>query len=323
MIQSLAALMAVLALAGPQDAAQVPPSPATQLEDVEVIARARAERAREFVGEVAAPARGRGLGRWLKICPGIANLERAVAQPIVDRLAARAGELGIEVEGPGCEANIIVVFTADAGDLTRTLVQAEPRVFRGQGGGIDRGGAALRAFQAGERPVRWWSLSVPINSETGQRAVRVPGERSSGRVDQRVADILGCRRTASDCVGAGVPVVQSHGGASRLNSQIVDQLYKSIVIVDIDAVSGLNAGQLGDYLAMVTLAQVDLEADTSPFDTVLNLFDDPSGVSGLTEWDWSYLSALYASTSRRRSAGAQATAVASIMARTPPPEPAE
>ncbi|WP_183254537.1 hypothetical protein [Brevundimonas basaltis] len=309
--------MTVFLLAGPQD----PPLPTAQLEDVEVMARARAERAREFVGEVAAPARGRGLGRWLNVCPGIANLERAVAQPIVDRLAARAGELGIEVEGPGCEANIIVVFTADAGDLTRALVQAEPRVFRGQGGGIDRGGAALRAFQTGERPVRWWSLSVPINSETGQRAVRVPGDRSGGTVDPRVADLLQCN--PADCVGAGVPVVQSHGGASRLNSQIVDQIYKSIVIVDIDAVAGLNADQLGDYLAMVTLAQVDLEADTVPFDTVLNLFEDPRGVTGLTEWDWSYLQALYSSTSRRRSAGAQATAVAAIIARTPPPEPEE
>lgn len=321
MIQSLAALMAVLALAGAQDPVQDPQTPAVQIEDVEVIARARAERAREFVGEVAAPARGRGLGRWLKICPGIANLDRAVAQPIVDRLAARAGELGIEVEGPGCEANIIVVFTADAGDLTRALVEAEPRVFRGQGGGIDRGGAALRAFQAGERPVRWWSLSVPINSETGQRAVRVPGDRSSGHIDPRLADLLGCN--PQDCVGAGVPIIQSAGGASRLNSQIVDQLYKSIVIVDIDAVAGLNAGQLGDYLAMVTLAQVDLEADTGPFDTVLNLFESPEGVTGLTEWDWSYLQALYGSGSRRRSAGAQATAVASIMARTPPSEAEE
>lgn len=321
MIQSLAALMAVLVLAGPQDAAQDPAAQATRLEDVEVIARARAERARAFVGEVAAPARGRGLGRWLKICPGIANLDRAVAQPIVDRLAARAGELGIGVEGPGCEANIIVVFTADAGNLTRALVRAEPEVFRGRGGGIDRGGAALRTFQAGERPVRWWSLSVPINSETGQRAVRVPGDRAGGRVDPRVADLLGCN--PQDCVGAGAPIIQSHGGASRLNSQIVDQLYKSIVIVDIDAVSGLNAGQLGDYLAMVTLAQVDLEADTAPFDTVLNLFEDRQGVTGLTEWDWSYLTALYGSDSRRRSAGAQATAVASIMARTPPPEAEE
>lgn len=322
MIQSLAALLAVLALGGAQDPVQDPPSPAVEIEDVEVIARARAERARAFVGEVAAPARGRGLGRWLKICPGIANLDRAVAQPIVDRLAARAGELGVEVEGPGCEANIIVVFTADAGDLTRALVRAEPDVFRGRGGGIDRGGAALRAFQAGERPVRWWSLSVPIDSETGQRAVRVPGDRAGGPVGRRLAAALGCQ-DQHDCVGAGAPIIQSAGGASRLNSQIVDQLYKSIVIVDIDAVSGLNAGQLGDYLAMVTLAQVDLEADTGPFDTVLNLFESPEGVTGLTEWDWSYLSALYGSDSRRRSAGAQATAVASIMARTPPPEAEE
>jgi hypothetical protein len=318
MIQSLAGLLAALALAVAQDPVQDSPSPAVQLEDVEVVARARAERAREFVGEVAAPARGRGLGRWLKICPGIANLDRAVAQPIVDRLAARAGELGIEVEGPGCEANIIVVFTADAGEVTRALVEAEPRVFRGQGGGIDRGGAALRAFQTGERPVRWWSLSVPIDSETGRRAVRVPGDRTGGPVGARLAATLGCN--PSDCVGAGVPIIRSAGGASRLNSQIVDQLYKSIVIVDIDAVSGLNAGQLGDYLAMVTLAQVDLEADTAAHDTVLNLFDASGTVTGMTEWDWSYLSALYGSTSRRRSAGAQATAVASIMAGDAPPE---
>ena len=52
---------------------------------------------------------------------------------------------------------------------------------------------------------------------------------------------------------------ESAGGASRLNSQIIDQIYKSIVIVDIDAVSGLNAAQLGDYLAMVSLTQLDQE----------------------------------------------------------------
>lgn len=315
MSESLAALMAVLALATGQEPVQDPQTPPTQLEDVEVTARANADMARTFVDRVAAPARGRGLGRWLKICPGIANLDRAVAQPIVDRMAQRAGDLGIEVEGPGCEANIIVVFTADAPAVTRALVEAEPRVFRGQGGGIDRGGAALRAFLASERPVRWWSLSVPIDSETGRRAVRVPGDRVGGPVGNRLAQALGCR--PSDCVGAGAPIIQSAGGASRLNSRIVDQLYKSIVIVDIDAVSGLNAAQLGDYLAMVSLAQVDPEAETGAFDTVLNLFADPRGVQGLTEWDASYLQALYESPSRRRSAGAQADAVAAIMNRTP------
>lgn len=276
--------------------------------------------ARTFVGRIVAPARGRGLGRWLRICPGIANLDRAVAQPIVDRMAERAGELGIEVEGPGCEVNIIVVFTSEAGSLPRALVEAEPRVFRHGGGGIDRGSAALRAFQNSERPVRWWPLSVPIDSETGRRAVRVPGDRAGGPTGSRLAAAVGCR-AAYDCVGAAAAILQSAGGASRLNSQIVDQLYKSIVIVDIDAVSGLNATQLGDYLAMVSLAQIDPEADTGAFDTVLNLFENPGGVPGLTEWDRSYLSALYASPSRRRSAGAQADAVAAIMSRSTRVEP--
>ena len=315
MIQSLAALFALLALTGAQD----PQTPATELEDVEVTARANADMARTFVNRVAAPARGRGLGRWLKICPGIANLDRAVAQPIVDRMAERAAAVGIEVEGPGCEANIIVVFTADAGSVTRALMEAEPRVFRGQGGGIDRGGAALRRFRDTDTPVRWWSLSVPIDSETGRRAVGVPGDRAGGPVGSRLAAALGC--DPSDCVGAGVPIIQSAGGASRLNSQINDQIYKSIVIVDIDAVSGLNAAQLGDYLAMVSLTQVDPEAETGAFDTVLNLFADPQGVSGLTAWDEAYLEALYGAQTRRRSAGAQADAVAALMNRTARTEP--
>jgi hypothetical protein len=283
---------------------------------VEVIARARTDMARRFVDRVAAPARGRGLGRWLKICPGIANLDRAVAQPIVDRLAQRAADLALDVEGQGCEAHVVVVFPADAGALTRAVVEAEPRVFRHGGNGIDRGTAALRAFQETDRPVRWWSLSVPIDSETGRRAVRVPGDRVGGSVSRRLAEALGCDQPY-DCVGVGAPIIQSAGGASRLNSRIVDQLYKSIVIVDIDAVSGLNAAQLGDSLAMVTLSQVDPEADTGPFDTVLNLFENPTGVTGLTEWDQSYLTALYSSPSRRRTAAAQADAVAAIMNRTP------
>lgn len=322
MIHSLAALLAAVALATGQDPAQDPSPPVSQLEDVEITAEARADMARVFVNRIVAPARGRGLGRWLKICPGIANLDRAVAQPIVDRLATRAVDLGIEIEGPGCEANIIVVFTTDAHGLTRALVEAEPRAFRGQGGGIDRGGAALRAFRDNDRPVRWWSLSVPIDSETGRRAVRVPGDRVGGPTGHRLAAALGCVQT-HDCVGVGAPIIQSAGGASRLNSLIVDQLYKAIVIVDIDAVSGLSTDQLGDYLAMVSLAQIDPEAETGAFDTVLNLFDNPDGVPGLTEWDQSYLTALYDSSSRRRSAGAQANAVANIMGRSTPSEPDE
>jgi len=320
-MNGLLALVAVVAgLLGPQDAVQTPQPAATQLEDVEVTARQRADMARTFVRRVSAPARGRGLGRWRKICPVVANLDRAIAQPIADLIATNADELGIEVEAPGCEADLIVIFTTDAGALTRALVENDPRVYRGQGGGIDRGGVALRAFQNRERPIRWWSLSVPIDSESGQRAVRIPGDRAGGPIDAQTAAIIGC--DPNDCAAVGAPAILMTS-ASRINSQIVDQIYKVIVIVDIDAVAGLSTTQLGDYLSMVTLSQVDPEADTAAFDTVLNLFENPQGVPGLTAWDRAYLSALYNSPSRRRTAGGQANAVAAIMNRDRVAEPDE
>ena len=60
MSESLAALMAVLALATGQEPVQDPQSPPTQLEDVEVTARANADMARTFVvGEVPPRVRSR------------------------------------------------------------------------------------------------------------------------------------------------------------------------------------------------------------------------------------------------------------------------
>lgn len=305
-------LTASLAFSGmPQDASQDPP---TQLEDVVVTAEERADMARTFVGRIAAPPRGRGLGRWRKICPGVVNLDRAVAQPIADQIAFRADQIGIEVDGPGCEANIVVVFTTEPAAVTGAMIDANPRVFRTGAGGTDRGGAALDDFLASEHPVRWWSLSVPVDSETGQRAVRVPGDQTGMVVDAALAAVLGCM--PDDCAIGAAPRIRMTS-SSRINGQIVDHLYKSIVIVDIAAVDGLNAAQMGDYLAMVTLSQVDPEARTDAFDTVLNLFVNPAEVAGLTAWDMSYLQALYSSPSRWRSVTAQASAVASIMNRDP------
>ena len=44
---------------------------------------------------------------------------------------------------------------------------------------------------------------------------------------------------------------------------------------------------------VVSLAQVDPKADLADFDSILNLFSNPAAYSGLTDWDRSYLHALY------------------------------
>jgi hypothetical protein len=132
-------------------------------------------------------------------------------------------------------------------------------------------------------PVRWWQVSMPANADTGDRAVRIPGE---------------CRDPCLN-VDDFAPSVHVFA-ASRLSTQIVDYIFRTIVILDIDQIRGISAQQLADYVAMVTLAQIDPEADTSGYASILNLFDAPDQADGLTEWDTAYLQGLYDAERSRR-----------------------
>ena len=141
---------------------------------------------------------------------------------------------------------------------------------------MDQGGDALERFVSSDKPVRWWQVSMPVDSQTGQRATRIPGECSGS------------------CGGAASYAPQiSVFAASRLSTQIVDELFRTIIVLDVDQVSQVSAQQLADYIAFVTLAQIDPEADTSGYASILNVFDDPTFAPSLTNWDIAYLEGLY------------------------------
>lgn len=283
----------------PQTPPQTPP-PADpgeiSIEGIVVDGRPLEQAVRDFVGEVAGPPRGRGLAQWRgRLCLGVANLAVAPAQALIDRVSDIAAELEIEIGAPGCEANAVIIFTEDASAMADALIEKDRRTFRTGVGGFELGSAALERFRNTTAPVRWWQISVPTDSETGDRAVRLPGDINPA---------------------TGQPSAPSQTvTASRLTSQIRDDLNRTIVIVDIDEVANVSFEQLSDYLALVTLAQIDPEGDTEGFTTVLNVFDDPAVTPGLSDWDWSYLRALYSSRPMRRNAGSQASDLAGFMAR--------
>lgn len=274
---ALAALLATAPIQSPAQAADPRTVPAPQtpagegpvlLEDIEVTGRPLDALINGFVNEVAAPNRRRGIARWQdEICVGAANLRADVAQYLVDRVSTVAGDMGLTPGGPGCAANVLIIASADPDALAQQLTQQRRRAFRVGGSGMDRGGAALRAFAASDQPVRWWQVAMPTDAQTGDRAIRLPGEESA-------------------------PVINVFA-ASRLSTQIVDNLFRTIVILDVDQVSRVSAQQLADYVAMVTLAQIDPEADTRAYASVLNVFDDPETADGLTDWDLAYLQGLY------------------------------
>lgn len=239
----------------------------TRLEDIEVTGRPLEQMIRTFVREVAAPNRGRSLARWEDgICVGVANLRPEAGQFIADRVSTVAQDLGLRPGRPGCRPNILVVATDQAPELAAAMVRERQRAFIPGGSGMDQGRTALAAFQSNDRPVRWWAVSAPVDSETGRIAVRLPGRSA--------------------------PEIRLNA-MSTLSTQVVDSMNRVFVIVDVDKVSSLTPIQLADYIAMVSLAQIDPEADTSAYASILNVFDDPSTADSLTDWDQAYLKGLY------------------------------
>ncbi|NJC42122.1 hypothetical protein GGQ87_002417 [Brevundimonas alba] len=296
---------AALLAAAPMQTPQVPPAPQTapqtppgeepaDLGEIEVTGRPLDTMIRSFVNEVAEPNNRRGLARWDdRICIGVANLRAEPAQYIIDRVSTVAEDLGVIPGEPGCTPNVIIVASADPDALARQLVEERRQAFRMGGSGMDRGGDALGEFVSSDAPVRWWQVSMPTDAETGGRATRIPGE---------------CRNSCDNPLDMA-PIVQVFA-ASRLQTQIVDYIFRTVVILDIDQVGRVSGQQLADYVAMVTLAQIDPDADTSRYASILNVFDTPDAADGLTAWDQAYLNGLYDAERTRKNLRAGRTEIA-------------
>ncbi len=301
----IAALLALVLSVGAPPAQATQPAPtshedqAVRLEDIQVSGRRLDDLIQSFVSEVAAPNHGRGIARWDRsVCVGAVNLRREAAQYLVDRVSTVAEDLGLNAGDPGCTPNLLIVATADGDAFANELVERRRRALRMGGSGMDRGAAALRDFQETSRPVRWWQVSMPADSETGQRAVRIPGE------------------CANACSGPMdyAPTINVFA-ASRLTTQIVDNIFRAIIVVDVSKTGAVNSAQLADYIAMVSLAQIDPTADTSAYASILNVFNDPGSAPYLTEWDKAYLDGLYGAQRARQAVRAGKSEIQSSIRR--------
>lgn len=289
MIPAAAFALALMAQ-DPQAPSTPDPEAATRLADVVVSHRELGEQAESFVNEIAAPPNRRGLARWAgRVCVGAVNVRTEVAQPVIDRVSQLALDLNLRVGEPGCTPNIIIIFTDDASGLAKQMVERDRYAFHWGVGGLDRGKSALQEFQDSDAAVRWWHVSIPVVGATGARAIRFPGDM-------------------------GIIYVPGEGLVNR-GRPVSDVLNKVFIVLDVDQLGGVNLAQLSDYIGLVAMAQIDPDGETAEYDTVLNLFDDPQNVSGLSDWDAVYLQALYDSAWERVNPIGQADAIARLVRR--------
>lgn len=299
-MRNMLAIAAFSVSLGGQAIAQSDPSthsspqepPATTLDDVIVASDPLEEVARDYVESLAAPARGRGLARWeSEICLGVTNFDSEAAHQLLDHISRVASDHGIALGDPGCAPNVMIMGTSDGRALASALVDRRRREFRYGYTRSNRGSRALEVFRVSDSPIRWWHISLLYIAGTDTIAMRLPGEEP-----------------------VWIPCPQRRG--ARYCNAVNDRIVRAWIIVDLEALPKLSFQQFGDYLSMVTLAQVEPETDYSNFDTVLNVLNDPGRVTGLTEWDRAYLRALYSGESERLDPGEQAEALADELRRT-------
>lgn len=279
----LSALAATLIIAGapaqerpvPSEAAAAPVTDeiivrGRRLEDIEADLRIHVH---DFIGEVVRTPPGRGFARWhSSVCVGVHNLDNGAAQYIADRISRLALDVGLEPGEPGCQPDVNIVFATNARETASAMVE-NWRVFMPVGGhaGTDLGRGALTDFAESERAVRWWHVSLPADARTGAPAIE----------------------TSKACGQPHCYPVMPVAGPSRIHDGTRDDLLYVIIVVDATQLKGTTWQQLGDYLAVVSLAQIDPDSNPADFDTILNLFTNPAAYSGLTDWDRTYVRALY------------------------------
>lgn len=92
------------------------------------------------------------------VCAGVMNLAPEHAQIVIDRIARAVHGVGLEAGRPGCEANVLVIFTEDSDRLAVGMVEEFGRTFDRQVEFFERGADLLEEFQRPGRPVRWWHM---------------------------------------------------------------------------------------------------------------------------------------------------------------------
>jgi hypothetical protein len=216
--------------------------------------------------------RDESLRRWREpICPLVAGLTHDEGEFLLQRLSQIARDAGVPLDNEHCgRPNLVVVITPKPDALVKAWGG-----HRNAFGGVRGSAAKFRRFSDKPRPVRVW-----YNHDFG-----------GGDDNPMVKGSIHLRPAFAD--------VPSNGCCMGSHFDVRDVLvFTSVaVIVDGKQARGLQLKQLSDYIAMVALTEIDLDAPLGTAPTILSLFDvRRSGVqppAGLSAWDQEFLKWLY------------------------------
>ncbi|TIX49794.1 hypothetical protein [Alteraurantiacibacter aquimixticola] len=192
-----------------------------------------------------------------EVCVGVYGLAPDSARLVIDRIYYNAEAVGLKVsEEEGCTANIVVAVVEDPREEFASLRRESSRLVEG----IDLWERKRVAEQEG--PALAWN-AVATTAFDG-----------------------------SQPIGRGPPVFESTM-SGRTGTHTLREIMVSVVLVDSEALAGLDGVTLADYATMRSLAhtRAPIEAISAP--TVLGLFTAEGAPDRLSAFDRGYLRSLY------------------------------
>jgi len=250
---------------------------------------ALAEQAHQFVGKVSgsswANAVDRPLELWRQpVCLAVAGL-RPEAELIFRRFTEIITEAGATVGRNGCTPNLIVVLTTEPEAFLSAWHKRDSRMFGAANPGL------VKQFFTRALPVRVWYNT----SFAGDGVGGAPSNALSSAAMAGVGPGGAISSTQTQLMLLDIPTFPEVPGGTRLSLTAVPDLSSAIVVVDLKRCEGIGWGALTDYIAMVSLTNVDLDTNFGDMPSVLALFSAPADtrLTGLTSWDRAYLKALY------------------------------
>lgn len=170
--------------------------------------------------------------------------------------------------------NLFVVVAANPQLLIKRWSKRDKELFN-----TCNGLGSVNNFIRSKAPVRVW-----YNTDFRYNAGVTPASDAS----QLELAGLTLNFMLSPCATTGMEI------GTRLRYNAVQSLTSVIVVVDSARTTGINLGQLADYVAMAGFAQIHLDANTGTAPTILTLFRDTERPPpGLSLWDEAFLHSVY------------------------------
>ena len=225
-----------------------------------------------------------------EICPMVIGMPKdwtaSLTRMIRDNVTAIGGKAG----KPGCTVNAAVIFIDQPLELVKAFADAEPGYF-------NMTPRELAQFTAVQRPVTSWHVT-DMRGRDGQEL----GQMGS----------LGVGST-----GGSAPAnarVNRNAAASRLYSNIREDMLVGFVVIDRMATVGKSLRQLADVATMHLLLDVKPDAGARDPGSILSLFEQrPEGAAApmrLSRFDRGALRGFYTQRENNRSARQQAENIA-------------